>query len=290
MLGLGEQVVGVSHECDFPADAKTKPIVSRPALDFTQLNLAQIDSAIAQRIRNGESVYEIDEGLLRELRPDLILTQDLCQVCAPSGSELTQALAALELKQQIVWMSPHTIGEIEQNVRDLAAATGREREAEDWIASARARLVAIAARVPKAAAHPRVFCIEWPDPVFCCGHWVPEMIEIAGGFDALARKGADSVRVAWDDVLRWDPEVIVFMPCGFHADKAIEQLPLLESRPNWKTLPAVVKNRVYVVDADSYFARPGPRIIDGAELLAHLIHPELFDWHGPANAFVIPST
>jgi iron complex transport system substrate-binding protein len=284
-LGLGNQVVAVSHECDFPEEAKTKPIVSRPALSLDEMDLAQIDAAIAQRVRSGQSIYRIDEFLLRALRPDIVLTQDLCQVCAPSGSELSVALGSLDPKPHVLWMSPNTILEIEQNVRDLAALTGRERVALSWIVSARRRLEAIASRVRQSARRPRVVCIEWADPIFCSGHWVPEMVEIAGGVDTLGRKGAGSVRVAWGDVVRAEPEVVVFMPCGFHADAAAKQLPLLQSLPGWDDLPAARSGRVYAVDADSYFARPGPRVIDGTELLAHLIHPELFEWHGSANAF-----
>jgi iron complex transport system substrate-binding protein len=289
MLGLGENVVGVSHECDFPEDAKKKPVISRPALSLDDLNLAQIDAAVTRRIQSGESVYKIDELLLCSLRPNIILTQDLCQVCAPSGSELSVALAALDPKPETIWMSPHTIADVEQNVRDLADATDREREAQAWMKTAHARLAAISSRAKRAAGKPRVSCIEWADPVFCSGHWVPEMVEIAGGIDALGRKGADSVRIAWDDVLQWEPEVIVFMPCGFHIEKAKEQLPHLQALPRWNDLPAVRNGRVYVVDADSYFARPGPRVIDGTELLAHLIHQELFDWHGAAGAFIAVS-
>jgi hypothetical protein len=132
----------------------------------------------------------------------------------------------------------------------------------------------------------RVFCLEWADPVYCAGHWVPEMVELAGGVDGLARKGTDSVRIEWEEVLKWAPEVLILSPCGFHLEEALEQISYLESRTGWAELPAVREGRVYAVDASSYFARPGPRIIDGTELLAHLIHPELADWQGPANAFL----
>lgn len=287
-LGLGEQLVGVSHECDFPAEAKTKPAVSRPALALDGLSLDEIDGAISARLREGESLYLIDEKLLRELKPSLIITQDLCQVCAPSGNELSIALQALETKPEVLFMSPHSLAKIEQNILDLGAATVRENQAHTCVAAMRERLSAIRGRLHSATSRPRVFCIEWVNPMFCSGHWVPEMVELAGGIDALGRKGADSVRITWDAVLNWSPEIVIVSPCGFHLEKSLEQVALLQSLPGWKQLPAVRSERVYAVDADAYFARPGPRVIEGIELLAHLIHPELFDWTGPQEAFAKP--
>lgn len=283
-LGLGEQLVGVSHECDFPSDARTKPVVSRPAIDLHGMSVAEVDRAIAARIGRGESIYRIDEALLRELRPDLILTQDLCQVCAPSGNELGVALRELDSAPKVLFMSPHSIAEIEQNILDLGRATGHAREAGMLVARGRRRIAEIGARVAGASPS-RVFCVEWADPIFCSGHWVPEMVEIAGGVDGLGRKGNDSVRVAWEDVVAWAPEVLVVSPCGFHLERALEQLPHLESLPGYADIPAVRNRRVYAVDADAYFARPGPRVIDGIELLAHLVHPDLVGWKGAADAF-----
>jgi iron complex transport system substrate-binding protein len=289
-LGFGNQIVGISHECDFPAEARSKPVVVRPAIALEKMSLREVDAAVSQRLRSGQSLYQVDENLLRRLQPDLILTQNLCQVCAPSGNELAVALKCLQPKPEIVWMSPHSLEEIHQNLRDLGQATGRANEAEACIAAARARLETIAARTRNLSHRPRVFCMEWADPVYCSGHWVPEMVELAGGIDALGKKGADSVRIQWQDVLDWSPEIVIFSPCGFHLAQTLQQVPHLESQPGWADLPAVRNGRVYAVDADSYFARPGPRVVDGTELLAHLIHPNLFPWPGPADAFrAVPS-
>jgi len=284
-LGLGDRLVGVSHECDFPAEAKTKPVVVRPALALERMSPREIDRAVSERLRNGESIYQVDEKLLRELKPDLILTQDLCQLCAPSGKELSVALRSLQPRPETLWMSPHSLEAISENLRALGQATGRANEAEAWIGSGDERLKKIRARTQNLSRRPRVFCMEWADPVYGAGHWVPEMIELAGGMDALARKGKDSARVEWEDILKWAPEILILSPCGFHVDKALEQISYLTSLPGWADLPAVRQGRVYVVDANSYFARPGPRVVEGTELLAHLIHPGLFDWNGPANAF-----
>jgi iron complex transport system substrate-binding protein len=299
-LGLGEHLVGVSHECDSPQEARARPVVVRPALPLEKMSLREIDVAVAERIGSGQSLYQVDEDLLRELKPDLILTQDLCQVCGPAGNEITVVLKLLDPKPEILWMSPHSLEDIFQNVVELGRVTGRSMEAEQIVASGRKRLGALAAGrrvgvegMEKLAGGmpavtedcPRVFCMEWADPIYCAGHWVPEMVEIAGGVDGLARRGTDSVRISWDDVRKWAPEVMVLSPCGFHTAQAVEQVPLLKSLPGWSEIPAVRNGRVYCVDANSYFARPGPRVVEGTELLAHLIHPELFNWNGPADAF-----
>jgi iron complex transport system substrate-binding protein len=284
-LGLGDKLVGVSHKCDFPAEARSKPIVVRPALAMEKMCLREIDAAVSQRLRDGQSLYQVDENLLRRLQPNLILTQNLCQVCAPSGNELAVALRLLQPRPEVVWMSPHSLEEINQNLRALGLATGRANEAETLIASASARLEKIAARTWSLSRRPRVFCMEWADPVYCAGHWVSEMVELAGGIDTLARKRADSVRIQWQEVLDWSPEILIFSPCGFHLEQALQQMSHLESLPGWAELPAVRSGRVYAVDADSYFARPGPRVVDGTELLAHIFHPGLFAWHGPVSAW-----
>ena len=240
---------------------------------------------MTERLRNGQSLYRVDETMIREISPDLIVTQDLCQVCAPSGNEVSQLLRLLPTKPQILWLTPKSIEQIFENVRDLGAATDLLQKAEVLIAAGRARLEKIAALTRNASSRPRVFCMEWIDPVYCCGHWVPEMVEIAGGVDKFGRKGTDSVRLLWDDVHQWRPEVMVVMPCGFGLEKAVDQARQLLTYPGWVDIPAVRENRVYVVDANSYFARPGPRIVEGTELLAHLLHPALFGWNGPPSAF-----
>ncbi len=275
-LGLADQLVGVSHECDFPPEVRDKRIVVRSALPVANLSQAEIDTAVSERLRQGLSLYQVDETALLEIAPDLILTQDLCQVCAPSGNEVAQVLNLLPKKPRILWQTPKTIHEIFACLTELGEATGRVKEAEAFVRDGRARLQAIASVTRHLAERPRVFCMEWIEPVYCCGHWVPEMVGIAGGRDALGREGADSVRVAWRDVLEWAPEVLIVMPCGLELDKTMAAAAALERLENWFDLPAVRSGRVYAVDANAYFARPGPRVIEGTELLAHLLHPERF--------------
>jgi iron complex transport system substrate-binding protein len=285
-LGLGDRLVGVSHECDFPAPAKTKPVVVKPVLPLEKMSLREIDAAVAERIGSGQNLYQVDERLLEQLAPTHILTQALCQVCAPSGNEITRALAALPVKPKILWLTPRTIAEIFGNLRELGAATGRLAQAEELNAAANARLQNVIELRKKTPRRPRVFCLEWIDPYYCCGHWVPEMVELAGGEDALGRKGTDSVRVSWTDIAALSPEILVVSPCGFGVEEAVEQAKQLLQQPGWNNLPAVLNDRVFAVNSNAYFSRPGPRVVDGVELLAHLIHPELCDWRGSGNAFL----
>ncbi|HZE54262.1 MAG TPA: cobalamin-binding protein [Bradyrhizobium sp.] len=284
-LGLGDRLLGVTHECDYPPEIVDKPIVVRNVLPIESMSQSEIDRAVTQRLRDGLSLYRVDEALMQEIAPDLILTQDLCQVCAPSGNEVSQLLKTLPSKPQILWLTPKSLEQIFDNLRDLGEATGRSQIAETLIAEGRARLEKIDAVTRTALSRPRVFCMEWMDPVYCSGHWVPEMVRIAGGIDKLGREGTDSVRIQWTDVLQWQPEVLIVMPCGFGLEKAAEQARQLSAYPGWADLPAVRDSRVYAVDANSYFARPGPRIVEGTELLAHLFHPELVEWNGPVGAF-----
>jgi iron complex transport system substrate-binding protein len=284
-LGLEDRLVGITHECDYPSSIKKKPVVVRSAVPVETMTQAEIDKSVSERLQNGLSVYQVDERLLQELAPDLILTQDLCQVCAPSGNEVTQALNLLPKKPEILWLTPKSLQQIADNLRDLGEATGCAKKADELIATGRATLEKIKEVTRKLSSRPRVFCMEWLDPVYCSGHWVPEMVRIAGGVDELSREGTDSVRIPWDDVLKWAPEVLIIMPCGCHLDKVLELCPKLSVQPGWFDLPAVREGRVYAVDASSYFARPGPRVVKGAQLLAHLIHPELFPWNGPEAAY-----
>jgi len=284
-LGLGDQLVGVTHECDYPAEVRDKPVVVRSVLPIETMSQREIDTAVTRRLHDGLSLYQVDERLLQALAPDLILTQNLCQVCAPSGNEVSQVLKLLSKQPQILWLTPKSLEEIDDNLRELGEATGRAREADELITQGRARLEKIATATGNLPHRPRVFCMEWLDPVYCSGHWMARMVKIAGGIDELSRDGTDSVRVLWDDVLKWAPEVLILTPCGFNLQKVVEQAPQVYTYADWADLPAVRHGRVYAVDANSYFARPGPRVVEGAELLAHLIHPDLFSWEGPANAY-----
>ena len=284
-LGLGDEVVGVSHECDHPAEARTRPAVVHCAIPLDGLTPAAIDSAVTTQLRVGGSMYTVDTELLQALAPDLILAQDLCEVCAPSGNETARAIAALGGAGAVrtLTLAPRSLADIHENMRDLAALTGRDDVAQTLIASHEARLARVAGAL-RGVRRRRVFFLEWIDPIFCGGHWVSEMIELAGGIDALARKGGDSVRVSFDAVRDWAPEVLIISPCGAHLEDAAAQACTLLADTRWLSLPAVQHGEVFAVDASSYFARPGPRVFDGIEVLAHLIHPERVPNEIPGSA------
>ena len=277
-LGLEDSLIGITHECDYPPHIKTKPVVVRNVLPIEAMTQSQIDSAVAERMRQGLSLYQIDEELLRKLAPDLILTQNLCQVCAPSGNEVSQVLNALNPKPSVLWLTPRSIDEIFENIRDLGAATDTEEAAAALITDCKDRLNALKEKVAQASYRPRVFCMEWVDPVYASGHWVPELVKIAGGVDEIASEQGESVRVSWKQICDWDPEVLIIMPCGFNLPQTMKQIWSDFKNPevDLRQLSAFQNQRIFAVDANSFFARPGPRVVEGAEILAHLIHPELF--------------
>lgn len=260
-LGAGDELVGRSHECDYPQSVRALPVVSKPALSLEGLSQAEVDAAVAGRLASGESLYVVDELLLDSLAPDLVLTQDLCQVCAPSGNELTRALASIPSRPEVLYLTPQTLAEIDENILEVGRAIGREDEARAVVARNHDRI----ARLERPERPRRVMFLEWTDPPFCAGHWVPEMIELAGGADPLGRPGADSVRVSWDDVRAAEPEIVIVAPCGYGLAEA-ERLA--------SALPEIPGARVVPVDANAYFARPGPRYAEGIELLAGIFSSE----------------
>jgi iron complex transport system substrate-binding protein len=267
-LGAGSELVGRSHECDYPSSVTSLPIVSRPALNLDGASPEEIDASVSQRMESGDTLYTIDEVLLRDLRPDVILTQNLCRVCAPSGDELTRAVRKFSLQPEVLFLTPRTIGEIADNIVDVGRAIGRSEEAEAVVRSNQERLARVQAAISNAPRR-RVVFLEWTDPFFCGGHWVPEMISLAGGEDPLGRPGEDSVRINWDDVVNAKPEAVIVSPCGYRLERSAQLA---------REIGRVPGASVYAVDANAYFARPGPRVVEGVELLAHLFHPDLVSW------------
>jgi iron complex transport system substrate-binding protein len=267
-LGAGDELVGRSHECDYPSSVTKLPIVSRPTLDLDDASPDAIDRAVAERMDSGDTLYRIDEVLLRDLKPDVILTQNLCRVCAPSGDELTRAVRKFDLQPEVLFLTPRNVAEIVDNISAVGHAIGRTKEAQTLVREHEERLAKVRAAVSDAPTR-RVVFLEWTEPLFCGGHWVPEMISLAGGYDPLGRAGEDSVRMDWDDVAKAQPEMIIVSPCGYRLERAAELA---------RQMPRISDATVYAVDANAYFARPGPRVVEGVELLAHLFHPDLVPW------------
>jgi len=283
-LGLEKELVGITHCCDYPKEEiEGKAVVVRSALPIDEMTMSEIDSAVAERLREGESLYLVDEELLRQLEPTLLLTQDLCQVCAPAGNEISRALGALATKPHVIWMSPHSLTDIQSDIIVVGGATDRLQEADAVVSRMRKRLQEVQ-RACASVERPSVFCAEWLDPLYCSGHWVPEMVEVAGGREVLGKKWKDSVRVSWESVREAEPEVILVMACGMSCEEGIEAAGWMRPQPGFSEIPAVRNDRVFAVDA-SCFSKPGPRVVEGVELLAHLLQPDRCEWRGAADAF-----
>lgn len=290
-LGLGESLVGVTHECDFPADARSKPIVTRSLLDHTGATSEEIDHAVRQQVRAGLSLYGLDSAMLAQLAPDLILTQELCEVCAVAYGQVERAVRDISAQYasvapRVLSLEPNSLHDILATVAVVGAATGTPERADALIAGWRERIARVTAHAARVAERPRVACLEWLDPVFGPGHWLPELVELAGARAGLGTMHADSRRVAWGDVIEFAPEVIIITPCGFDLAHTVEEARrVLPNRPGWHVLPAVRQGRVYAVDGNAYFSRPGPRIVESLELMAELLHPNECAGWGPRDAW-----
>jgi iron complex transport system substrate-binding protein len=275
-LGLADEIVGVSHECDFPAAARSKPVMVRSRIDPTKIRSGEIDRQVGDLLRSKQSLYALDEKLFKDSEPDIILTQGLCDVCALDYKDVVQAARSLARVPSIVSLDPHCLADILNDVLRIGEATHRLRQAESLVEELKLRIEAVRDRTARSASRPRVACLEWLDPVYIAGHWVPEMVEIAGGNDILGTAAEPSAKVEWDAVIAAMPEILIIMPCGFDLDRAIRESSLLQNRAGWQILPAVRDGRVFAVSGADYFSRPGPRLIDGLEILSQLFHSELF--------------
>jgi iron complex transport system substrate-binding protein len=266
-LGLGDEVTAVTHECDYPPEVRDRPRVTRDVIG-PGLDAAQIDAAVRELTEQGEAIYELDEQALTRLQPDLIVTQALCAVCAVSYEDVQQVAARLESSPRVISLDPHTIGEMLGDVRTLAEATDVRDAGVDLVQDAASRIDRIKLAV-RAAEPVSVAALEWLDPVYTAGHWTPQLIEYAGGLDLLGMPGEHSERRSWEDVAAAEPDVVVVMPCGYDAERAAEEA--YDYADELETLGA---RRVVAVNASAYFSRPGPRLVDGLELMAHILHPD----------------
>ena len=278
-LGLGPEVVAVTHECDYPTAALDLPHVTRDVLP-AGLSSAQIDAAVKERTLAGESIYELDEGALRELEPDLIVTQSLCSVCAVSEDDVRAIAEQISSRPQVISLDPHTVGEVLGDARTLAQATDRKDAAVELIRHAAERIDRVRIAV-RGARRPRVVALEWLDPPFAAGHWTPQLISFAGGEDVLGFAGENSEERSWREVQAVQPDIVIVMPCGYDA-----QIAHREAEMHRDELAALGAREVVAVDASAYFARPGPRIVDGLELLASILHPGLV-LEAPGDALTV---
>jgi iron complex transport system substrate-binding protein len=267
-IGAGEEVVAVTHECDFPPEALDLPKITRDVL-VPGLAAREIDTAVRELTEQGRAIYELDEDLLQRVQPDLIVTQSLCAVCAVSADDVRAVAARMDPEPEVLSLDPFTLGEVLGDLRTLADKTDHKDEAVDVVQDAANRIDRVRVAV-KGAPRPRVLALEWLDPVFVAGHWVPQMIEYAGGIDPLGFSGEKSEVFTWEQVKAVQPEVVVVMPCGYDAERAQE-----EAYDYGDELEELGAQRLYAVDASALFSRPSHRLVDGLEVLAHILHPEL---------------
>lgn len=279
ILGLQDDLVGITHECDYPPDVTSKPVLIESCLgDYTKMSPVEIDAKIRETVRKGEGVYRFKPGALENAKPELILTQGLCDVCAVPGHFVMAEAKKLKVPPQVLSLDPQDLTGILVDIRRVGEITGRIDEAGAVVDGLEERIGDVAGRTRELppAKRPRVAVIEWTDPLYAAGHWVPEMVELAGGIDVIAKAGEPSQTIAWETVQKAQPDVLIFAPCGYDIPRARKELESLKARPDWNALPAVKSGRVYLMDANATLSRPGPRIVNGLEDLAQIIQPELF--------------
>ena len=280
-LGMGESVAGVTFECDYPPEASRKPIVVN-TLIHSGLTPQEIDQAVRKQLAAGGSLYFVDLPKLEAIQPDVVVTQDLCRVCAISTPDVAKAIGQLPSHPQVISLAPHTIEQVFQDIETVGAAIGRLSEARSLLDDLHRRVEDVKRNV-RPGRPPRVLCLEWLSPLFQGGHWIPEMVELAGGNAVLATPGKKSICISWDQILEADPEVIIVMPCGFHLEDTIAQYRNTAFPKNWIDVSAVRNQRIYAVDGTAYFSRPGPRLVSGIEILQAILRDDGFD-HLPSGS------
>ncbi|NDD30955.1 MAG: cobalamin-binding protein [Proteobacteria bacterium] len=277
-LGFSESLVGRSHECDFPASVSTLPVCTSPRFEIGGAS-ADIDRSVKALLRDALSVYQVDADMLAALRPDVIVTQSQCEVCAVSTKDVENALCSwVDSRPRIVSCQPDSLDDVWADIRRVAEALGAPERGTELVDALRARMDSVSARALACGTRPRVACIEWVDPLMASGNWMPTLVEMAGGVNLFGEAGKHAPWMTWDDLVRSDPDVIVALPCGFDIARTRVDMPLLTERAEWTSLRAVRDGRVYVTDGNQYFNRPGPRLAESLEILCELLHPDAFDF------------
>jgi iron complex transport system substrate-binding protein len=279
-IGLGDELVGVTHECDFPPDVIGKPVITHSVHDLSAASSRDIHRLVTASVHGGSSLYALDEEALADAKPDLILTQELCRVCAVSYREVNEVARAIDADITVVSLEPTSIEGILNTITTVGAMTEAEDAAIDLVETLRERLGTVGekvqARRDAGGRSPRVVGLEWLDPPFATGHWVPEQIRQAGGWELLGSDGQASTQTTWDAVSEVDPEMLLLMPCGFHLQETIDAWAATRRPPGYADLTAARRGQVFALDGSAYFSRPGPRVIDGIELLAEIFDPDAF--------------
>ena len=285
-IGAGEKIVGVTHECNYPPDSKRKPKVIKSSFDSAEINSKEIDRKIVELVHSGRDIYQVDDNTLKAARPDLIIAQGICEVCSPFTKEIKRAISILGYKPDILIIHPHDLDDILVSIIDIAERVGKINEGKELVVNLQRRMDVVRMMVSREQStssnngnnRPKVLCIEWIDPFFSAGHWIPQMIEIGGGINGLSSQGQPSRCIVIEEIIKFNPDKIILMPCGFDVNRTIREARKLDINTQWKSLRAVQNNEVYAVNAGEYFSKPGPRTITGLEILAKIIGPkERFD-------------
>ncbi len=286
-LGLEDQIVGVSDDCDYPPDVRKKPIISKSVLSGKKKNYTsrQIHNLVESHQHKGLSIYDIDEGYLKKVKPDLILTQELCEVCAIPYSQVLKAAKVLDQGPKVVSLEPRTLEDVLDNILLVGKLTGTQGRAEHFVSELRKRIDLVKSKAQGVTKRPKVLSLEWTDPPMAAGHWVPQMIQIAGGRDEMVKVGEWTVNLTWSRVVDHRPEVIVVMPCSYTLEESSREARALDKVDGWKTIPAVQEGKVYAVNAGWYFSRSGPGLVTGLEIMAEILHPELFEGLAPSGSY-----
>ena len=280
-IGAGSQIIGVTHECNYPPQAKTKPRVINSAFNTSTMSSKEIDDKIVELFGNGQNIYIINDNILKESRPDIIVAQGICEVCSPFTKEIKHAISILGYNPKVIILDPHNILDILDNIYEISNNIGKIKEGQNLVKSLEEKIN----RIKKVTEQknekdlPKILCLEWIDPFFTAGHWVPEMVEIAGGINGLSKPKEQSRRTSLEEIKKFDPDKIIFMPCGFTIDRTIKEYKnttTLNRNQEWNNLRAIKNNELYIVDAGSYFSKPGPRTITGIEILSKIISPKEF--------------
>lgn len=273
-LGLRDQLVGVSHECDYPTSVINLPKVTKTLIPHDASSL-EIDALVRERLKTERALYTLNMPMLESLSPDLIVTQALCDVCAVAESEVQQAACSLTSSPKVINLEPVCLEDVMQCIRLVGNATNCSERAEQEITNLTSRVQAVATRSQCISSRPTVMLLEWIDPPFCAGHWSPELVNLAGGREVIGSSSQRSQTTAWESIVAADPEVLFIACCGFGIERTLEDLPILQAYPEWKSMKCVQTGKVFVVDGSAYFSRPGPRLVDSLEILAHALHPEI---------------
>lgn len=289
-IGAGDLIAGVTHECNYPQIATSKPRVIKSSFDVANMTSKEIDDKIVSLMKAGADIYIIDDQKLKESKPDLIIAQGVCEVCAPFTKEIERANSILGYRPDVLVLDPHDIDDIMTSIIEIAKRIGQLEKGQKLVGSLQKRIDNIKkiaqTRTTMAGSGPRIVCIEWIDPFFIAGHWVPQMVDIAGGINGMNTPRERSHRISIKEIIEFNPDKIVLMPCGFDIDRTLKEFKVIEKNDKWRLLDAVKRNEVYAVNANAYFSKPGPRTVTGLEILANIIDPKSYkDIEVPPNSF-----